>query len=329
MDNCTKSSLKNFRKEFLHIYTRQFQTLETTRPWGSVVLYVKVYLAILLAFYLEAQIQNNFFTLLSIIFIAGRQHSLYILNHDASHHALFKKPWLNTIVSTILSNCVMFHHPEAWSFIQWRRIHLLHHRYLFTMQDPNYVGRKRAGDTQMPLTKIHLIKSCLYSPLQAIYQFFLGKQNYVHKTQNKSYALPYHFLTLFLWFKDDPEMAGERYLKLGCFFISILVISYFNLWRSFLLLWILPMYSFYPMVLRWHDLTEHYWGKTTTDPLVNTRSVKLGYLAKIFFSFLPRGFHREHHLFPQISVKNLPKLALLLRQDDKNFPPVQRIFQLH
>lgn len=97
---------------------------ETASPWKSVILYVKVYTAIFSAIIIGLYVQNPMVMLLTVIFIAVRQHSLYILSHDASHYSLFKSRRVNKMVATIFSNLVMFHHPEAWSFIQWRRVHL-------------------------------------------------------------------------------------------------------------------------------------------------------------------------------------------------------------
>jgi fatty acid desaturase len=90
---------------------------------------------------LETYADSVWVTLFAIVLIAGRQHSLYILNHDASHYGLFRSKRINKIVGSLLSNMTMFHHPEAWSFVQWRRVHILHHRYVLSEGDLNYVGR--------------------------------------------------------------------------------------------------------------------------------------------------------------------------------------------
>ena len=113
----------------------------------SILHYSKVYCSIAIAIAIGTLSWHPLVVLAVIVFIAGRQHSLYILNHDASHNLLFKSPSTNKWVATIFSNLVMFHHPEAWSFVQWKRIHMRHHLYLFTNRDPNYIGRQIQGDT--------------------------------------------------------------------------------------------------------------------------------------------------------------------------------------
>jgi len=74
------------------------------------------------------------------------------------------------------------------------------------------------------------------------------------------------------------------------------------------------------MILKFHDLTEHHWEKNTEDIRLNTRSVNRGFLAGIVFSHLPRGLHREHHLFPKVCVVDLAQCGN---------PPVQKLPRIH
>lgn len=306
-----KKKLLNDKKEVISAF-------EKPSTYQSVLTYFKTYAAIFIAIYLGVHLNNPFAIVLVMLFIAGRQHSLYILNHDASHYSLFQNQNLNKYVATVFSNLPMFHHPEAWSFIQWRRVHLMHHSYLFTEKDPNYVGRQLAGDTKKAPTAFQLARSCLLAVPETLKYCFLGKQDYVYPssiTVHKSYLN--HILALIVPFRKDIEMERERRLKWLFFCISVLGISYFHCWQPFLLFWIAPMYLFYPMILKYHDLTEHHWDKQSDKLDINTQSVERNYLFQLFLSALPRGFHREHHLFPRIRVKNLPKLKALIGQYEK------------
>ncbi len=287
--------------------------LEKISPWRSSFLYMQVYVAIAIAIFIAVTLSNSLITLLAIIFIAGRQHSLYILNHDASHNTLFTTKKINKLVATFFSNLVMFHHPEAWSYIQWRRVHLKHHQYLFTEDDPNYVGRKAAGDTEKNYTFLQLLMVCLLAGPQAIKLFFFGKQDYVNpKIFKFSRGSINHLASLFLPFRNDQEMEKERCMKLLFFSVTLSFIVYFDAGKLFLIFWIVPMYSFYPMILKFHDLTEHNWNTCSNDLNANTQSTKRNVIFKLLFSILPRGFHREHHMFPKVSVVNLTKLNYLL-----------------
>lgn len=292
---------------------QEVRALHKVRPWRSVLLYATVYAAIGLAFAAEAYFQHPLVTLLAIVFIAGRQHSLYILNHDASHYGLFRSHRANVAVGTVLSNLVMFHHPEAWSFVQWRRVHLLHHRNLFTPDDPNWLGRQRRGDTVRPYSPGRLALTCFKAGLLSFLEFFRGRQDYVPPRGDGAIKWrDNHLRALFLPFRDDPEMERERRIKLLFFAVVLGGVAYFGLWRPFLLLWLLPMYTVYPMILTLMDLTEHRWTEESEDLNVSSRSTRLGLLSSVLISCLPRTLHREHHVFPGVVAVDLPILSRLL-----------------
>lgn len=292
------------------------EDLAVQSNWRGSLLYLKVYLAILSVFVLNEMIgisDSPLLTLLAIIFIAGRQHSLYVLNHDASHGSLFKTRKLNRWVSTLLSIAPMFHHPEAWSFVQWKRIHLLHHKNLFTQQDPNYRTRVSAGDTQKKISLLKLMIKCLISPFLSVYGFFFAKQDYCPKNSEKWERKKInHLQALLMPLHGDQEMQDEWTFKWVFFTLMILFLDYFNLMGTFLLFWIVPMYTVYPMILTYFDLTEHYWESGSQEPEYNTRTVEHGFLVSLLLTHLPRGLHREHHYYPRVPAVNLPVLKMVL-----------------
>jgi len=313
----------DLRRCISHETRKELSNLAVPRPWRSWILYLNVYLAIATAMIIEAWAQRWFVTLIVIVFIAGRQHSLYILNHDASHYGLYKSRQTNKAVGMLLSNLVMFHHPEAWSFVQWRRVHMLHHAYVFTAKDANYVGRKMQGNTSTPVTVGKLIVSCVKAGLLSSWQLLVSKQDYVApKERIAEKGKLNHFCALILPFLNDTEMEFERRIKIFFFVSAFCFVYYFDLWRPFLLLWILPMYTIYPMILTFMDLTEHRWTVASRNVEDNARSVRVGLIARTLLSHLPRGLHLEHHLYPNVVAVDLPKLSNLLQRDKVTNPPL-------
>jgi len=291
--------------------------------------YLRVYAAIALLFALNAYFDNWGFTLVAIVLMAGRQHSLYILNHDASHYGLFKTRSANKWAATIFSNFVMFHHPSAWSFVQWQRVHYFHHRELFTQGDPNYVDRKVNGDTEHRMTISRIIWNCLKSAFLSPIKFFILNEEYVtqkgigaHKEKIN------HIHALFYGFPEDAAMNAEKYARIMFFIVALTLIAHYQLWPSFILLWIVPMYTIFPMILTFMDLTEHRWAEPSTSPNLNSRAISYGFFSKLLISFLPRGLHREHHLYPRVASFNLPKLSKLLCADGYLEPPMNGIAAL-
>ncbi len=296
--------------------------LSKPKALRSIGLYAVVYLAIAGLIGAGIYIDTWWFTALVVVLIAGRQHSLYIINHDASHYALFEDKSLNQSVATVLSNLVMFHHPEAWSFVQWRRVHMLHHKYLFTELDPNYVGRKNKGDTLASPSLAKLAYKVVSGGLLNIRDLIVGRQDHVSDKGGEISSGKYtHLLGLFKPYQDDAEMEIERRLKLGFFAVALLLITALGVWSEFLVYWILPMYTIYPMILRFHDLTEHRWEKPTEALQINTRTRHDGWLFKLFFSALPRGYHSEHHIYPRVGVVDLALVNQLLVKDHLLSPP--------
>lgn len=279
----------------------------------SIYHYFRVYATILLLVSLSWFIHNFIFTLIAIILIAGRQHSLYILNHDASHNGLLSNKVANKWAATVFSNFAMFHHPSAWSFVQWQRTHYSHHRELFTHNDPNYTDRENSGDTLHRLTASALFKECIKAGVMAPFRFIFAKQDY---TEQKGGVIRRqyfgHLQALFYNYKNDREMRHEQYARLFFYVLSLSLLVYFHIWFIFLILWIVPMYTVFPMILTYMDLTEHRWDHHSRDPIFNTRSIHYGFISKMLLSFLPRGLHCEHHLYPRIVSFNLPKLSRIL-----------------
>ncbi|MBD2247487.1 fatty acid desaturase [Nostoc sp. FACHB-888] len=316
-----RSSSLNF-KEILNQLSedqqKRIKHLIQIDPVLSILQYIKVYFWIAIAIAIGVYSWHPLVVLAVIVFIAGRQHSLYILNHDASHNLLFKASSKNKWVATVFSNLVMFHHPEAWSFVQWKRIHIRHHLYLFTDRDPNYVGRQKKGDTIVVHGPLKLIWLCIRSGIMSSFQFFIGRQDYADSrvTTEVNKGAYNHLSCLFKYFKDDSEMQIESIVRLTFIVLVGVVLSVFQWWIPFIVFWIVPMYTVYPMILTFMDLTEHRWTDTSANIENNTRSVRTGVLAKLIISALPRGFHREHHFCPRVAVTKLPELSVILCQED-------------
>lgn len=308
---------------------KELKDLSRPNTFRGLYLYAKVYAAIIATFIANYYLQSVAVLVISVIFIAGRQHSLYILNHDASHLGLFKTKWANKWVASLLSNFVMFHHPSAWSFEQWQRVHYFHHRELFTSRDPNYVDRVNAGDTHRQLSIGQLFISCVKAGLMSPIKIFSGYHDYVPPTKQALHQQKNgHLRSLLLPFKNDYDMELERYAKLAFIASTFFLVVLNDLLALFFLLWVLPMYTIFPMILTFMDLTEHRWNSQSTDVIQNSRSVQYGVLEKLVLSFLPRGFHREHHLCPRVIAADLPKLSKLLCENGNLGKPLRGVIGL-
>lgn len=299
-------------------------------PWRSVGSYALAYGWILLAAVVSETFLSAAFYPLVWWFIAARQHSLYVLNHDASHGNLFASYRANKWVATALSNLPFFHHPEAFSFVLWRRVHVMHHAHLFSAEDPNYVGRKAKGDTAAAITGAKLVWNILSAPWEACRNLCFGVQDYV-APECKAWRGEKLGHQALLWrsLKHDPELETERRLKLLFFAFAGAGLTYFSLWKVFALYWFLPMYTFYPAILRLMDLTEHNWDTAPqADLALQTNSRLASLFEKIFISDHNRHIHWEHHYQPRVPWFRLSKFSRHLRSYVPARPPIKGLFRI-
>lgn len=300
--------------------------LHETSALMAFLLYGRTFLIIFLVIVFSQLYFHPFLYLLTIFIIAARQHSLYVLNHDASHGNLFKSYAWNKVIATVFSNAFFFHHPEAFSFVLWRRIHRLHHAFLFTDKDPNYVGRKNAGDAIRQYSHAEVFILCVKAMIFSFYNFFFMKQDYVGPDDiviNKKN----HLSLLLFPIAQDEEMEIERKFKIIFFSVFFISLSYFGAWKIFFLYWVLPMYTMYPFILRLMDLTEHNWYvNNSADLEKNSNTIVPGIMAKIFISDCNRSYHWEHHRFPRVPLFRLPELSMQLRGQQVGIPLVKTYF---
>lgn len=246
------------------------------------------------------------------IWVAARQHSLYVLNHEASHGLLFevsgfdsKVERKNRLFAEVFCLWPFFHHPEAFSFVLWRRVHRLHHAHLFTADDPNFVGRSNQGQTQHPLSNLEIAKSCARAPWDALRNMLMGEQDYVGPDESRSWNQRRvgHWRILLDWnglHREDAELGGEQRRKLIVLLMSLSILTMIGWEWHLFWLWIVPMWTVYPMILRWNDLTEHNWSEKSSDLRAQTNSRADKWWTLLFLSDLGRHFHWEHHLNPKV-----------------------------
>jgi fatty acid desaturase len=80
----------------------------------------------------------------------------------------------------------------------------------------------------------------------------------------------------------------------------------------YLLLWLLPLATWYRLVTRLRSIAEHAVVSDDVDPLRNTRTTAAGPLARVFFAPYWVNFHLEHHLLIFVPCWKLPQAHALL-----------------
>jgi fatty acid desaturase len=83
-------------------------------------------------------------------------------------------------------------------------------------------------------------------------------------------------------------------------------------WELYLLLWLVPLATWYQLVTRVRDIAEHALASEDDDPLRNTRTVLAGFLARTFVAPYWVNYHLEHHLLVFVPCWKLREAHALL-----------------
>jgi len=83
-------------------------------------------------------------------------------------------------------------------------------------------------------------------------------------------------------------------------------------WHLYLLLWVLPLATWYQLVTRIRDVAEHALAPDVDDPLRNTRTTRARFLARALVAPYWMNYHLEHHLLVFVPCWRLPDAHALL-----------------
>jgi fatty acid desaturase len=203
---------------------------------------------------------------LAVAVIGARQLGLLVLMHDAAHWRLFPHPRVNTWVGQWL--CA---HPVWWDMAAYRARHHLHHRHTRQQGDPDL-----ALAPTLPRTR------------GRFWRYVLCDLAGVTAAERLLRERPWRAGTSDLWSRWRGPLATNA-LLFG-------VLAALGHWWLYLLLWLLPLATWYQLTSRIRDIAEHGLVSDDGDPLRNTRTVAAGLLARIFLAPYWVNYHLEHHL---------------------------------
>lgn len=106
--------------------------LEKINNWHWLVDLLAICFPIFFSIYICIQYSLWFYPL-ALLIISQRQVALVALGHEAMHGLLITNRKWNDILGRYIC-----HYPNLVSFSQYKALHLLHHRYIGTQQDPDF-----------------------------------------------------------------------------------------------------------------------------------------------------------------------------------------------
>lgn len=234
---------------------------------------------------------------LAIMVIGSRQMGLAILMHEAAHNALFKTRWLNEWAGEWLCG-----RPIIADLPEYRHYHLTHHRHTQTDKDPDLRLSKPFPTTPASMRRKLLrdITGQTGLKLRAAQIMFAFKMAGEVEGQPSSQDLAQAFA---------GPVLGRAILANVVLFAVFWIIGAWWFWLAF---WVLPLLTWFQMVLRIRNIAEHGAVDFGDDPFRNTRTTLANPLERLFLAPYWVNYHLEHHLVMHIPAHNLPRLHRLL-----------------
>ena len=268
----------------------QLKIIRKKRDWINVVSISMNWLQILAAMALFFYFPNVLTFLLSVIVIGSRQFALAVLAHDGAHNLLFSNEKINDFVSQWFCAFPLFSDNRPY-----RPYHLAHHRFTESENDPDL-----SLSAPFPITKASFRRKVI--------------RDLTGQTGFRRYSIALKSI-----FSSEADNFAGRIKKISDkisgFLITNLVIfsliTIFSHWSIYFLLWWIPAFTYYSLIVRIRNIAEHSVTPGETN-LNNTRTTKASFLTKYLLVPHHVNFHLEHHLFTNCPWYNLPKVHEML-----------------
>jgi fatty acid desaturase len=217
----------------------------------------------------------------AVLVIGSRQLGLAVLMHEGAHWLLFPRSRLNTEVARWLCGW-----PVWTDLARYRRQHHLHHRHTQQPDDPDLPSIAR-----YPVAPRALLGAAVRD-LSTV-SFWTGLWTWHGWREPRM-----------LWPRLRGPLASNALILAG--------LAAAGRWDLYLLLWLLPLATWYPLVTRLRAIAEHALLPEDDDPLRNTRTTAAGPLARAFLAPYWVNYHLEHHLLIFVPCWKLREAHALL-----------------
>ena len=267
------------------ISKEQYEEIKEKQDWRNVLSISSNWLQMSSAMALFFFYPNVLTFLVALVIIGSRQFALAVLAHDAAHNLLFANNKVNDWAGQWFCAYPIFQDNRVY-----RPYHLKHHRHTETDDDPDLVL-----SSPFPITKRSFIRK-VFRDLTGItgVKRYWGSLSSIFRTKGDNV------------FNKISKTSNKLHGFLISNLIIFILISTTMHWSLFLLLWWLPSFTYYSLIIRIRNISEHAVTPGNND-FDNTRTTKSTVLTR--FLMVPHNvnYHLEHHLFTRCPWYNLPK----------------------
>lgn len=228
--------------------------------------------------------QNSHWSVYVMCFIAmgAIQHTIATFVHEAGHGHFLSNRKLNERLGQLLFSAPLLSFLEDYRYFHWE-----HHRFT----------GKPDKDPELGMYQAMKIKNTRYTKRELISVF-------LNDFTGVSYARGMGYLMKYMNEKKAagliPKPGAWELFTLAIWFIAVPAIMWKtgNL-QAYLIVWVLPLVTLTPTLLRWHGFGEHIRSKDG-DLAQNTLTHRFGLFATLFLYPINSSFHLEHHMYPQL-----------------------------
>ncbi|PRC92006.1 fatty acid desaturase family protein [Solimicrobium silvestre] len=243
---------------------------------------------------------------IAFIILGGRQLSLAIMMHDASHGTLFKTKWLNDVLADYVCGS-----PVGVDIKQYRQHHLTHHIKTGTDADTD-----KSLSAPFPTSRSSLLRKFArdlsgISGIKREFGLLLMNAGVIRWTVASDIAkLPQEGRT---W-RDYAQSIARNSWKNVAFHLLLITLLTVAGYPWLYLAWLGAYLTTYSLFMRIRSIAEHACTEASTDMFLNTRSTRAGLLARATVAPLRVNHHIEHHLMASVPYFKLPAMHQMLRE---------------
>ena len=260
------------------------QLKSSKRDWIAYFTIARVWITLALMFSITIIYPTWWTFLLAVMVIGSYQFGLVVLMHEASHGLLHSNRKTNDFLGEWM--CAF---PVMSTLSQYRPYHAQHHKYTELKKDPDLVLSR-----PFPVTKASFIRKILrdLSGIAGLRRYY---NTILSVTKNAS-GLSQKIINFVV------QLRGFIAWNIP---IAI-AMTYFGSWYSYLLFWWVPLLTWYSLIYRLRNISEHVLVPNTTElDFVRTTTARVWY--RWLIAPLNVNYHSEHHFFPWCPWYLLPK----------------------
>ncbi len=275
---------------------QEWERLNNRTSFMGIGMVMHAWAVIALAMAIVATWTNVITVVLACMIIGGRQLGLAILMHEAAHMGLSPHKRLNDWVGQWLCGA-----PVGASLADYRAYHLQHHKYAQQEQDPDLIL-----SSAFPTTRSSLARK--------IFRDLSGQTFFKQRLAQFTSA-----------FGKTPSGApGRENLSLAAkrsvwpfllFNLGLLAaLTALGFWQLFILCWLLPMATWYPLATRLRNIGEHAVLENGDSALGLARTTLSDPITSFLVAPYWVNYHLEHHMFMYVPFYNLRLAHRILRE---------------